>query len=234
MKRSRPPLALATTNANKRDEFAWLLSTHGISLLPVTTSVSEVVEGVTCYQDNALLKAKHWAMVTGQWALGDDTGLEVVGLDGQPGICSARFAGPVATAAQNRALLIERVEPLSRSARRARFVCHLALCNPQGELVARSFGSCHGSIVTQPIGSTQLGYDCLFWMDEYHQTLAAIDAPARWLISHRSQAVNRLIAAWDGRFDRSLSDAASPGSPVALRLVRPLAKDDQDGLDRGR
>lgn len=190
----RSPLVLATANPHKREEFRWLLRLYGFAVAAVepTAALGSVEEGTVSYSENATTKAVAVAQATGSIALGDDTGLEVDALDGQPGVLSARYAGPTANAVENRQKLLGQLQDVPPQRRGARFVCHITLAGPSGELIARASGSCRGIILEEPLGREGFGYDSLLLIPEYHRTLAELPNTARWLISHRGRAVQAL------------------------------------------
>ena len=132
-------LLIATHNAGKVEEYRQLLAD-----LPLTISslddegISVDVEetGVT-FSENAVLKARAYAEMTGLWTWADDSGLEVEALDGRPGVYSARYAGPGASAAERNTKLIGELQALSATDRTARFRCVVALCLPGAGTDAR-------------------------------------------------------------------------------------------------
>jgi XTP/dITP diphosphohydrolase len=142
---------------------------------------------------NAVLKATRQAAHLQHWVLGDDSGLVVDALDGGPGIFSARFAGPHATDADNRRKLLEQLAKVAPHRRTAHFVCHLALADPSGTLVAESSGRCHGRIRCEESGSGGFGYDPLFEVIEYHRTFGQLGPAAKSCLSHRARAVYSLL-----------------------------------------
>jgi len=182
-----PPLIVATNNADKLREFRWLLA---LDDWPMGSATSDCVveETLDDYRENAARKATSWARANGQWALADDTGLEVAALHGAPGPRSARFAGPTASAAENRRRLLDELAGVPIERRGARFVCHLAVADPQGVIRWTSVGQCVGTILDAPRGGGGFGYDSLLWLSEYHATLAQLPDAARWLIGHRGRA----------------------------------------------
>lgn len=187
-------LVLATTNAGKSREFRQLLAGEPFVLrdlgdYPDTPAPDE--DGPT-FADNARHKAAAIALILKQWVLADDTGLEVDALGGAPGIRSARYSGPNAKAGENRELLLKNLEHVPLAARTARFVCHLALADPAGTIVAESTGSCRGRILFVPTGTGGFGYDSLFELPEYHRTLAEIGEAAASCLTHRARAVEEL------------------------------------------
>ena len=187
-------VVLATGNRGKAQEFALAFGRPMRSLFD-GGHVTGADECGATYADNARLKAEQAARALGRWALGDDTGLEVEALAGAPGLHTARFAGPQATAAENRARLLAALEHCPDSARQARFVCHLCLVEPSGQVMATASGSCAGRIRTAPAGEAGFGYDALFEVVEYHGTLAELGPAAKAVLSHRARAIQALQTA---------------------------------------
>ena len=148
-------LVLATGNPHKVQELAGLLCPLGIllkSLADFSGAVSVDEDGKTL-AENARRKAIGYARALGEWVLADDTGLEVDALNGAPGVRSARYAGVGATMAENRAKLLEELEGIAEVKRTARFACHLAIANPDGEVVMESRGSVAAGCVSRGPGS---------------------------------------------------------------------------------
>src|SRR5262249_22051489 len=126
----------------------------------------------------------------GGLVLADDTGLEVDALGGAPGVRSARFAGPGASYAQNRAKLLEDLRSVPEAKRTARFRCVIAIARP-GEVVAKFDGTVEGRILDAPRGESGFGYDPLFLVPELGRTLAELDADEKNHVSHRARALQR-------------------------------------------
>ncbi len=190
-------LLIATHNAGKVEEYRQLLAD-----LPLTISslddegISVDVEetGVT-FSENAVLKARAYAEMTGLWTWADDSGLEVDALDGRPGVYSARYAGPGASAAERNAKLVGELQALSATDRTARFRCVVALCLPgagteraSDELILTTEGSVDGIIVDVPRGDYGFGYDPIFFLPQFDRTMAELAPDAKNEISHRGHA----------------------------------------------
>lgn len=127
-----------------------------------------------------------------EWVLADDSGLVVPILKGEPGIHSARYAGPQATDKENRAKLLHALKGKVGLQRAAYFACTLALVSPEGQ--AHFFnGKCEGEILTEERGRHGFGYDSLFLKNDYHLTFAEIDEMVKNRISHRRKAVDKLL-----------------------------------------
>ena len=189
-------LVIASHNQGKVREIADLLGPHGI--VPVSAADLDLPEpdetGVT-FVDNAELKARLAADLSGLPALADDSGLCVDALDGRPGIYSARWAGDdkdfgVAMARVQDEMLAGDPE----AGRNAHFVCALSLCWPDGTI--ESFeGRVDGVLVWPPRGDNGFGYDPMFQPIGYDQTFGEMDPAAKYAMSHRADAFRKLVAA---------------------------------------
>jgi XTP/dITP diphosphohydrolase len=190
-----PRLVLGTSSRGKSAEFRRLFADEPWQLSDLSEearppSIAEVGES---YAENAQIKAAAVSLALGVWTLADDTGLEVAALGGAPGIHTARFAGPTASSEENRRLLLARLQNVPTNERTARFVCHLVLADPLGNIRAQAAGCCHGRILRREKGSGGFGYDCLLEIAEYHCTLAELGPAATACLSHRAQAVHRML-----------------------------------------
>lgn len=190
-----PTLVLASGNAGKLREFQTLLAELDMNVLPQSHfNVSEVAETGLTFVENALIKARHAAQVTGLPALADDSGLEVDALQGQPGIYSARFAGPGATDEQNNQLLLQRLEGLPEAQRSARYWCVLVLMRHALDptpLICQA--AWQGQILSAPRGLGGFGYDPLFWLPEQSCSAAQLNSTIKNSLSHRGQAMDLLL-----------------------------------------
>jgi XTP/dITP diphosphohydrolase len=199
-------LLVATTNRGKREEIRALLGDLRLEIVDGDEASWPPIEEIgETYAENALAKARAAARATGMAALADDSGLEVDALEGAPGVHSARFAGPAATAAANNRLLLARLEGVPRAARTARFVCVAALVLTDGrEIVTR--GSVEGVILEAPRGDGGFGYDPLFYCPPLGATFGEAEAPAKNAVSHRAGALRALAERL-----RALYDAEGEG-----------------------
>ncbi|MEX0771120.1 MAG: RdgB/HAM1 family non-canonical purine NTP pyrophosphatase [Balneolaceae bacterium] len=181
---------LASANPNKIQELQEMLSPLEIELrstLDIEENV-EVVEDLPTLEGNALKKAKFWYQRTGIPSLSDDTGLEVEALGGEPGVYSARYAGPDATYEDNVLKLLEEMKGIEN--RSARFRTVVALVSEK-ELLFE--GVCEGEIILQPRGERGFGYDPVFLPDGFNRTFAELNAEEKNRISHRGRALQKLI-----------------------------------------
>ncbi|MDN3378444.1 MULTISPECIES: XTP/dITP diphosphatase [unclassified Pseudoalteromonas] len=187
-------LVLATGNQGKVTELAKMLSSLEIEVLPQSDfNVPEVPETGTTFVENAIIKARHAAKITGHPAIADDSGLEVDGLNGAPGVYSARYAGADASDQDNiDKLLIELGDNPTRS---ARFWCVLVLmrhANDPTPLICSA--SWEGKITQSQDGQGGFGYDPIFYVPELNCTSALLSKEQKNAISHRGQALKALLA----------------------------------------
>ena len=193
-------LLLATRNQHKVREVREMLA--GTEFTVITTdeldaSIPDVVEDGDTFQANADKKARTLAKLTGRLTIADDSGIEVDALDGAPGVYSARFAGvdgPGADAANN-ARMIRDLADVPTERRSARYRCVIAMVTPQGE-ARYTDGACEGSInFGEPRGDGGFGYDPYFLVagDEDGRTMAEQSADEKHAISHRGQALRKIL-----------------------------------------
>lgn len=184
-------VVLATGNQGKVREFSKLLDgvfEKVISLKELDNPPEVIEDGVT-FKDNALKKAREIAKYSNKLTLADDSGLEVDALNGEPGVYSARYSGEGATDQSNIDKLL--IELADNPNRKARFVCVLALVDPDGkELVVD--GYCEGEILTKARGEGGFGYDPVFYLPDRDKTMAEIEPEEKNKISHRSNALKKL------------------------------------------
>jgi XTP/dITP diphosphohydrolase len=180
---------LASTNAGKLAEFRELLADTPIELAANLPADAAPAETGATFVENALIKARHAALVTGRPALADDSGLCVDGLGGAPGVVSARYAGPAATDADNVAQLLDALERFTGRARRATFHCVIvALASPDDPAPIIATGRWHGEIAEAPRGEFGFGYDPVFLDPGSARTAAELSPAVKNRISHRARA----------------------------------------------
>ncbi len=148
----------------------------------------DIEETGSTFAENACLKAAEVAKATGQWAIADDSGLEVVALNGAPGLYSARY-GKSDTERIQRML----TELGDTSNRAARFVCVIALAQPDGAIALQAEGICPGTILYEPRGNGGFGFDPIFYVPEYQQSFAEMTPELKNAISHRGKAFQALL-----------------------------------------
>ncbi|HWR79533.1 MAG TPA: RdgB/HAM1 family non-canonical purine NTP pyrophosphatase [Pseudomonas sp.] len=182
-------LVLASHNPGKLKELQAMLGAQ-IKVRPVSDfSQIEPEETGLSFVENAILKARHAARVSGLPALADDSGLAVDALGGAPGIYSARYADGQGDAANN-AKLLEALREIPDAERGAQFVCALALLRHADDpLPMLCEGLWHGSILHQAQGTEGFGYDPLFWVAEHQCSSAQLPPAQKNQISHRARAM---------------------------------------------
>ena len=192
---------MATGNSGKLREFRALLVGLPFDVVgQAELGVAAPAETGTRFVDNALLKARHAAAVTGLDALADDSGLEVDALGGAPGVFSARYAGEGADDAANNAKLLAALADVPAPLRSARYRCVLVLLGPEpGAEPLIAEGVWEGSILPSPRGSGGFGYDPYFWVPEQGASAAELDPQLKNRLSHRGRAFAALRARWAGR-----------------------------------
>lgn len=184
-------VVLATGNEGKVKEFSNLLEGVFGKIISLSDlgSPPEVIEDGLTFRDNALKKAREIAQYSGKLTLADDSGLEVDALNGQPGVYSARYSGEGATDKTNIDKVLAKLG--NNPNRKARFVCVLALVDPNGEeLVVEGF--CEGVILGEPRGEGGFGYDPVFYLPDRRKTMAELEPELKNTISHRANALKKL------------------------------------------
>ncbi len=173
-------LLIATGNHGKAREFRDLLGGDRFGwrdLSEFRPQLADVPETGSSFRANACLKAMDYARQAKLWTLADDSGLEVDALGGNPGIYSARWATMQKTGsgdADNNATLLRQLESTPDELRTARFVCVLALANPQGRVILTVRDTVEGRILRSPRGENGFGYDPLFWIEAMGRTTAEL------------------------------------------------------------
>jgi XTP/dITP diphosphohydrolase len=187
-------LVLASNNAKKMQELDALLAPLGFEVIPQgQLAIPEAEEPHCTFVENALAKARHAARAAGLPALADDSGLCVDALGGAPGVYSARYGGePKSDARNNERLLAELGTSPDRRARFVSVIVFVRHADDPQPVIAE--GEWHGEILESPRGSSGFGYDPLFFVPEFGQSAAELDADTKNRLSHRGQAMARLIA----------------------------------------
>lgn len=188
-------VVLATGNAGKVKELAALLEDQQITVKPQSEfNVPDVPETGTTFVENAIIKARHAAKITGLPTIADDSGLEVDALDGAPGVYSARFAGENATDHDNNVKLLAQLDNIDSEKRTARFHCVLVYMKHEHDPTPIiCHGQWEGSILTEPKGEQGFGYDPLFWQEDLNMTSAELPRDIKNRRSHRGQALKKLV-----------------------------------------
>tara|TARA_B100000929_G_scaffold56495_1_gene42203 strand:- start:5043 stop:5651 length:609 start_codon:yes stop_codon:yes gene_type:complete len=200
---NRQKVVLASGNPGKLIELRSMLSRKKVALISQSElEVTEVEETGLNFVENALIKARHACMETGLPSIADDSGLEVDALAGEPGIYSARYAGvsgPTADA-ENNVKLLQELEQVPEQDRTARFQCVIAYLNHYKDpmpLICQ--GTWEGRILFSERGSNGFGYDPLFYVPTHGCTSAQLDAEVKNSLSHRGQALRKLLECWKPR-----------------------------------
>jgi len=187
-------LVLASHNAGKLKELQAMLGAQVRVRSIGEFSTVEPEETGLSFVENAILKARHAARISGLPALADDSGLAVDALGGAPGIYSARYAGGAGDAANN-AKLLEALRDVPDEQRTAQFVCALALVRHADDpLPILCEGLWHGSILHAARGEHGFGYDPLFWVPERECSSAELPPAEKNQLSHRARAMAQLRA----------------------------------------
>jgi XTP/dITP diphosphohydrolase len=189
-------LVIATRNAHKLEEIHSIFDFQSLEVMSAFDfpEIPDIVEDGDTLEANAIKKAVEIAQATDCWALADDSGLEVVSLDGAPGVYSARYAGEHCSYADNNAKLLK--ELAGKDDRSARFRTVIALSDPGGKVDTVS-GECAGIIIEELRGANGFGYDPLFVPDGYTETFAELPAGVKNRISHRANALHKAHDAWN-------------------------------------
>lgn len=193
-------VVLASNNEGKTREVAAELQGLGIELLPQSHfGVEPADETGLTFVENAILKARHACRHTGLPSIADDSGIEVDALNGAPGIYSARYAGPDADDGANNARLLQALAETSDAERSARYQCvmvYLRHAEDPTPIICQA--SWEGYVLREPRGNGGFGYDPLFFLPDLGCTAAELDLAAKNRVSHRGQALRKLIDALRG------------------------------------
>jgi XTP/dITP diphosphohydrolase len=189
-------LLAATRNPGKIREFRGLLAglpflVRGLADLGIGTEIEE--SGAT-FRENAEIKARGYAVLAGEIAVSDDSGLVVDALGGAPGVYSARFAGPDASDADRISKLLAAIEASGSSDRSARFVCAISAAAPDGTILATCEGVCEGTIAREARGGRGFGYDPVFVPAGFDRSFGELSDEVKSQISHRARASAKLLA----------------------------------------
>lgn len=182
----------ATGNPGKLREFRLAAERFAVEILelPDFKRLPTCEETGRTFEENAILKARYYGQHAPGLLFADDSGLEVDALDGQPGVISARYAGPGATDAMNNTLLVGNMR--GREDRSARFVCVIALANC-GEMIRTFRSVVEGQLLEAPRGAEGFGYDPLFYFPPYGRSFGEISVDEKMAVSHRGKALTALF-----------------------------------------
>jgi len=194
---TEPKLLVASHNAGKVREIHALLTPFGKEAVSAADlDLGEPAETALTFIGNATLKAQAGAQASGLPALADDSGLCIHGLDGEPGIYSARWGGPKKDFTRAMAKVADALEEwqVPEDKWTAHFTCALVIAWPDGHVEAFE-GRVYGRITVPPRGTRGFGYDPIFIADGYDQTFGEIDPDEKHAISHRADAFKQLVEA---------------------------------------
>jgi XTP/dITP diphosphohydrolase len=185
-------LIIATCNQHKVKEIKAIWPDLPLSVLSLAETPYKIKleETGSSFLENAIQKASRVADQVEGFVLADDSGIEVDALDGQPGVFSARYAGPRATDKQNNEKLLTALEGIPWEKRMARYHCVIALIDLQKK-VYLSEGICEGMIAFKTSGRRGFGYDPIFYLPEYGATMAQLPLKVKNQISHRAKALSK-------------------------------------------
>jgi XTP/dITP diphosphohydrolase len=186
-------LLLATQNPGKLEEMRVLLA--GMPFRVVTPRELGILDSPeetgSTFQENATLKARHYAKLTGKLAVADDSGLSVDALGGAPGLYSSRFGGEGRTDADRNALLLEKLQGIPDERRTARFTCAVTVAMGD-DVLFQTEAHVEGRIAHAPEGPNGFGYDPLFFYPPFGRTFGTVPNADKDRVSHRGKAFARL------------------------------------------
>jgi XTP/dITP diphosphohydrolase len=193
---------VATTNKGKLRDFAAADTNDAVTIepLPGLAEMPAPAEDEPTFAGNASVKAAYYSrLVPGLLVVADDSGLEVDALDGAPGVRSARYAedmnfgtgSDLSIDEKNNLCLLHALKDIPDDQRRGRYHCVLAAAR-DGIIIATGDGSVDGTILRAPQGAGGFGYDPLFYLPEFHKTMAEIDLQSKLALSHRGRAFRAL------------------------------------------
>ena len=186
-------LVLASNNEHKILEIKDMLG-HAYQILKQADfNIGPIPETGKSFKENAIIKAREVHNITGLTTIGDDSGLVVEALDGEPGIFSARYSGENATDEENNKKLLKKLEETNVNNRNARFECVIALIERQDPKKIYTFGGTwKGEILLKKKGSRGFGYDSIFFDPKTGKSSAELQAKQKNKISHRAKALAKL------------------------------------------
>ncbi len=185
-------LLVATNNLHKLEEYRSLLEGLPVALRSLRDEGidMEVEETGSTFEDNASIKARTYASLSGLLTVADDSGLEVASLGDEPGVYSSRYAGPGADDEQRTKYLLAKMKDIPWEQREARFRCIIAIAQPGRDLLLCE-GRCDGIIALEPRGENGFGYDPVFYLPDLGLTMAELPPSRKNAISHRAMAARK-------------------------------------------
>ena len=184
-------IVAATGNRHKVQEMQEILSQKGYQVISAEEmgGMPDVLEDAGTFEGNAAKKALETARFLNCTVLADDSGLEVLALNCEPGVYSARYAGEGGNDGRNLRKLLDKMQGISD--RRARFVCVIVVASPDG-IIATSRGEVNGTIALEAAGDGGFGYDPCFIPDGYDKTFGQLPPEVKNSLSHRANALKAL------------------------------------------
>lgn len=188
-------ILLATGNPGKLRELQQLTANDPLDWTSLSefSGIEEPVEDGDTFLANATKKALYYAQATGLPALADDSGLVVDGLNGEPGVHSAYYAGLPRNDAANNRKLARAIAKLTSAERRARFCCVMVFATADGGVLAEGRGEVEGQVIAEPRGANGFGYDPHFLLPGLDMTTAELPADEKNAISHRGRALRDIL-----------------------------------------
>ena len=191
--KSNDGILIATSNKGKVKEFKKLFQNHNIFSL-TDLNITDAIEYGSSFLENALIKAKHGAKESKKYSIADDSGLVVPGLDFEPGIFSARYAGENATDKENRDKVIKKLNEKNVKSLDAYYICVLVGVRDENDsipIIAQ--GKIHGKISVESSGEGGFGYDKIFYPNDCSCSMASIEQDVKNKISHRAIATAKFM-----------------------------------------
>jgi XTP/dITP diphosphohydrolase len=195
---------IATKNPGKAREFEHIFAPRGIVVRTLLDfpDIEDVEETGSTFEENAILKAESVSRQLNKMVIGDDSGLMVDALDGNPGIYSARYAGEQKDDQANTDKVLKELAGIPSEKRTARFYCALAIAAPGKETKTVS-GTCEGRILEELRGTNGFGYDPVFYVPEKGLAMAELSSDEKNKISHRANALKKLDVILDSILERA-------------------------------
>lgn len=196
-------IVLATGNRGKARELAQMLADLHVEVVPQSEfNITGAEESGITFIENALIKARHAAALTGLPAIADDSGIAVEGLNGAPGVYSAHYAGPGATDGTNVQKLLDDTRHLPDGQRAACFICVLAyMTHAKDPMPIIAQGVWAGELLRAPVGGNGFGYDPIFYVPAHGCSSAQLPPEVKNQLSHRGQALRALLKQFTERYN---------------------------------
>ena len=194
-KKAITKIVLASGNAGKVREINHLFKDYGIEVVPQSEfDVPDVAETGTTFVENAIIKARFAANVTGLPAISDDSGIEVDALDSRPGVYSARYAGEACNDTDNNNKMLDELKGVAEADRSARYQCIIVFMRNHNDPVPLiTQGSWEGRILEAPQGDGGFGYDPIFYVPTHNCSGGELSLEVKNTLSHRSIALKAML-----------------------------------------